>query len=267
MYLPTHYAFAIVFIILLESSALFIYTLIGLIKANPLPFLIPPQQLPICQYANPAITGSPDLDLGGNSVHGIQQIAPAIRTIAVTSVATSTTVLISYMTATATMTSVQTQVSSELQTSVQTEEQTQTQTQTQTLQQTQTASPIPSASASKSQAPGFPHLLAPPHTATETNTVTVTVSLTAEPTASPTQRKLINTPQNRSEANASQADALKAGAESSTASKSEEGAVTVTSMRILSTTLASKGAATRSVVLVTSFVDPEAVAKATAKAG
>lgn len=54
MFVPTQYAIALFFILLVESGALFIYTVIGLLKSNPLPFVFPPTpalQLNACQFS------------------------------------------------------------------------------------------------------------------------------------------------------------------------------------------------------------------------
>lgn len=111
MYLPTHYAALFALILLLESGALFVYTLIGLLKANPLPYLLPGPPLPICQYAN---SGSPltniiSGDQNGSNQQGLSQglaqgepVAP-IRTVSVTTTSVSTATVTSISTVTSTL--------------------------------------------------------------------------------------------------------------------------------------------------------------------
>ncbi|KAI9661354.1 MAG: hypothetical protein M1831_003087 [Alyxoria varia] len=52
MYIPTHYVILFAAILLAESGVLFVYTLIGLVKNNPLPWAVGPPQndAPLCQY-------------------------------------------------------------------------------------------------------------------------------------------------------------------------------------------------------------------------
>lgn len=53
MYIPSHYVFLFVAIFLGESATIFVYTVIGLIKANPLPYFVPSNpDFPLCRYAN-----------------------------------------------------------------------------------------------------------------------------------------------------------------------------------------------------------------------
>jgi len=63
MYIPSHYVFLFVAIFLGESATIFVYTVIGLIKANPLPYFVTPiPEFPLCRYISgqqPFLTRSP----------------------------------------------------------------------------------------------------------------------------------------------------------------------------------------------------------------
>lgn len=49
MYVPSHYAALFAFFFLMQSTVIFVYTIIGLLKANPLPFIMPPAPFPMAQ--------------------------------------------------------------------------------------------------------------------------------------------------------------------------------------------------------------------------
>ncbi|KAI9720513.1 MAG: hypothetical protein M1828_005684 [Chrysothrix sp. TS-e1954] len=88
MWIPTHYVVLFIAILLAESTVLFVYTIIGLVKQNPMPFLFPPQapEFPLCQYA--PVLQSPTTNQGLTSVGDskpLQPILDATRTAVVTS--------------------------------------------------------------------------------------------------------------------------------------------------------------------------------------
>lgn len=91
MYLPTQYAIAVFGLILLESSTLFVYTVIGLLKANPIPFIIPGQPHSSCQYSGASDLSGPNIPQGLQQYAPPEPLAPVVHTVSVTATTIFTT--------------------------------------------------------------------------------------------------------------------------------------------------------------------------------
>lgn len=70
MWVPTHYACLVIAILLLESTVLFIYTVIGLLKSNPLPWIMPGPMSPYGTCQDPSRIQQ---DLRGGPAGTVQQ--------------------------------------------------------------------------------------------------------------------------------------------------------------------------------------------------
>jgi len=73
MWVPGHYIFLAAVMFIVESSIIFVYTTIGLMKANPMPFILPASVFPYqCQHPlfDPALIPGNSADDGSGAAGG-----------------------------------------------------------------------------------------------------------------------------------------------------------------------------------------------------
>lgn len=99
MWIPTHYVVLFVAILLLESAALFIYTLIGLLKQNPLPWIMPPMQPDMSmsqnthQVGNQIVRGGPQPQNSGQELSLVNTPQASVQVVTSTSVLIQTSIM------------------------------------------------------------------------------------------------------------------------------------------------------------------------------
>ena len=98
MWIPTHYVVLFVAILLLESAALFIYTLIGLLKQNPLPWVMPPPQpdFSMCRdgrQGNGIARGGPQSENSNGELALMNPAEVSVQVITSTSILTQTSIM------------------------------------------------------------------------------------------------------------------------------------------------------------------------------